>query len=678
MRLLPATQWAGDGVLSTDRWTTEKPSHPSSKESTDQESILDDDRDVHEEASHEAIRESGASTFEAGKSFWTNLLVNRDDHSSDDTDADEYEYGMEEDESRFGITTSINQDIKIGRSNDFDTIQRTRVPSLAVRGEKSSPETRTTVIQKWETVIRSNGLENLRNETEFNDKHMLGSRAHVRISLDDVKSRSITTNLTNVRRSISDVTNKFNKPTTINITSKIGENNSIFSPYVNNRNVKESHPVKKSLLPDLTLPDNRKLEKSSRNITSNRNGICTSNKPFVLYSCQGIKKIGPNQEDRKRFRRVYNTWHQAGLMKDKAYINKNVGKEINSSLLTKNSTPSSIREFDNYQQSCSKKELCNVNLNTQSRDEGELTRNDNVVSVSNMDSDKNGPKRLVNIYSKGKTFQSNIDITQDITKETEKEANNLKYILSEDSTVAMNRGRDEDKLCRIKSIQPVRAPVILKKRNLGDLLVGEAQQNKNNGGEDQLIIQNIETVPGDQGLTTQCAQCECSWSAFSGNDDLLSFFLPQMGMACTCDLQNVGLINPHDPTAIENILRPWQVEFLQSFGIHNGEQLVKARHRSGGIMARALRQWRKKHGMIPFKTRSCATALQIWSKICKAHVRAIRKQELDGNKSFERESGTLFLSEMSQFLHDLPMAPSKRRHGLLALSNIEPESQVEV
>jgi len=107
-------------------------------------------------------------------------------------------------------------------------------------------------------------------------------------------------------------------------------------------------------------------------------------------------------------------------------------------------------------------------------------------------------------------------------------------------------------------------------------------------------------------------------------------------------------------------------------------QSSEERHRSGGIMARALRQWRKKHGMIPFKTRSCATALQIWSKICKAHVRAIRKQELDGNKSFERESGTLFLSEMSQFLHDLPMAPSKRRHGLLALSNIEPESQVEV
>ncbi|OEU22552.1 hypothetical protein FRACYDRAFT_267311 [Fragilariopsis cylindrus CCMP1102] len=89
-------------------------------------------------------------------------------------------------------------------------------------------------------------------------------------------------------------------------------------------------------------------------------------------------------------------------------------------------------------------------------------------------------------------------------------------------------------------------------------------------------------------------------------------------------------------------------------------------------MARALRQWRKKHGMVPFKTRSCATALQIWSKISKAYVRSIRKQELAANRSFERESGTLLVSEMSQFLCELPAAPSNRRQ------QFEPESQVEV
>jgi len=674
MKLLPATPLAGDNILSA----IEKPSNPSPKEFTALESILDDDRDEREEAFHEASCESRASTFEAGKSFWMNLLETRDGRSSDDAATEDGEYRMQEDEPRSGITTSINQDIQIVQWNDLETIQRTRMPSLDVRGGESSLETRTAVVQKWETIVRSNGLENLRNETEFNDKHMLGSHEHVRRSIDDVISRSITSNLTNVLRSVSDVTNKFNKQTTTDIRSKIGENNSNFVLHVNNRNIKESHPVKKSLLPDLTLPDNRKLEQSSRNITSNRDGICTSNKPFALYSCQGIKKIGPNQDDRKRFRRVYDTWYQAGLMKDRAYINKNVGKETTSSLLTNIVTPSSIREFDNHQRSCSKKELSNANLNTTSSDECAMTRSDNVDSISNMVLDKNGLKRLVNIFSKGKSFQSNIDITQDITKETEKEGKTPKYILSEDSTVTKNQGRDEDKLCRRNDIEPVRALITLKKRNICDLLIGEAQQTNKNGGEDQLIIQNRDTVLGCQGLSTQFAQCKCSWSAFSGNDDLLSFFLPQMGMACACDRPNVNLINLDDPTAIENILRPWQVEFLQSFGIYKGEQLVKARHRSGGIMARALRQWRKKHFMVPFKTRSCATALQIWSKISKAYVRAVRKQELDGNKNFERESGTLLLNEMSQFLDELPMAPSKRRDRVTALSNIETESQVEI
>jgi hypothetical protein len=212
-----------------------------------------------------------------------------------------------------------------------------------------------------------------------------------------------------------------------------------------------------------------------------------------------------------------------------------------------------------------------------------------------------------------------------------------------------------------------------------DLIVGEAQECV--GGQ-LVVVRKLDSLAenrhGDE-LGECNVECECSQSVFSGNDDFISFFLPQMGMACSCGRQRRGLIKPKDPTAIENVLRPWQCDFLQSFGIHRGEQLVKARHRSGDILAQALRQWRKKYDMVPFKTSSCGMAIHIWAKTCKTYVRSIRKQMQDGNEILERQPGAL-VDELSHFLRGLPEAPPKRVRGAagrVAL-NIEPESQVEV
>jgi hypothetical protein len=678
MRLLPATQWEKPNALKR---------------------ILDDDRYINEESSPGNVNESGASKsslgntsesgaspFEARKSFRMNLLEHRDERSSDDDDDDEY--GRQEIESKSEIVTPLNQDIENIRLDSPGVIE-------------CSLETDKTVLQKWETIIRS-------NRTDTNSENFaLSSRTQTRRSLGGLKNCSNTLEPTNVRRSFDDVTNNFSEPTG-----------------------KGSHSVKKSLL---TPPDHIKLEQSSKNITSNRDDRCTSISPFGLRSCQGIKRIGPNQEDRNKFRRVYDTWRQADLMNREIKCNNNyntVGKSSNVPLPTIISASSPIKEFGNDQQSFSEEEssssmeiltmnneefgndeqICteeessskdNLNMSTnRNRSNGQdltssggrkLPGNDNVDSVPIKDSDRNGSNRPIGawdhqreddtypslrISSKGKMMKSSNNVLQDIIIDFEestkgiisgnviplKEGSSPQYILS-----------NKD-VCRNDIREPVRALIILKQRNTCDVLVGEAQQN-NIGGEDQLIFQNIVVEPENQDLTTQQrAECECTWSAFSGNDDLISFFLPQMGMACACGRQSGGLVNPNNPTAIENILRPWQVEFLKSFDIHRGEQLVKARHWSGGIMARALRQWRKKHDMVPFKTRSCATALQIWSKISKAYVRSIRKQILAGNKSFERESGTLLVGEMSQFLCELPAAPSKRRQ----LPDIEPDSQVEV
>jgi hypothetical protein len=154
------------------------------------------------------------------------------------------------------------------------------------------------------------------------------------------------------------------------------------------------------------------------------------------------------------------------------------------------------------------------------------------------------------------------------------------------------------------------ALVILQKDDTYEFLVGEGQKNM----FEELVITNSEMIAGDHFAIDEIVLCKCSRSIFSGQDDLISFFLPRIGLTCTCGLSKGAnvLINPEDPTAIENVLRPWQVQFLKSFGIQHCEQLVKARHRSGDMLSRALRLWRKKEGMALFKTASCGIALQIW------------------------------------------------------------------
>jgi hypothetical protein len=216
-------------------------------------------------------------------------------------------------------------------------------------------------------------------------------------------------------------------------------------------------------------------------------------------------------------------------------------------------------------------------------------------------------------------------------------------------------------------LESCRALVVLESKETYEVMVGENR----NGGEQRLVLRSVE----QRTELTEYSQCQCSQSVFSGDDDLISFFLPQMGMACKCGRSQRGLVNPSEPTAIENVLRPWQVEFLNSFGITRGEQLVKARHRSADVMAQALRQWRKQKNMTHFRTQSCGMAIHIWAKTCKTYVRSIRKQLETGSALVERQP-VMVLRELSQFLADLPVAPPKRRAAYRL--EFEPESQMEV
>jgi hypothetical protein len=148
------------------------------------------------------------------------------------------------------------------------------------------------------------------------------------------------------------------------------------------------------------------------------------------------------------------------------------------------------------------------------------------------------------------------------------------------------------------------------------------------------------------------ATCNCSKSVFSGNDELIEFFLPRLGMACTCSKGLQSLNYPSEPESLANILRPWQVAYLGDFGIHRGDQLVKAHHRSADALASAMRQYRRDHGLTPFRTKSCGMALSIWAKTAKTYIRSVRKQTTAHGEVAWNLPNTLYI--LSSFLEKNP------------------------
>ena len=178
-------------------------------------------------------------------------------------------------------------------------------------------------------------------------------------------------------------------------------------------------------------------------------------------------------------------------------------------------------------------------------------------------------------------------------------------------------------------------------------------------------------------------ECACSSSAFSGNDVLEEFFLPQLGMACTCGSTDASpRLRGSDATSLEHILRPWQVAFCKSFGIHKGDQLVKAHHRSASILAKAMRKWRKVHGMAKVRTVSCGVALDIWARSCKYFVRSVRMQRSQGIRMIKPPSTLDLLSELAH-KKEMRVSVPASEHGFMtswerASLGGDAESEVEI
>jgi len=174
--------------------------------------------------------------------------------------------------------------------------------------------------------------------------------------------------------------------------------------------------------------------------------------------------------------------------------------------------------------------------------------------------------------------------------------------------------------------------------------------------------------------------CVCASSVFSSrSDELMEFFLPKLGMACSCGKDPKIPLNPEitDLTAIEFILRPWQCQFLKSFGINRGDQLVKANHRSAPSIAKAMKKWRRDNKMARARTVSCGLALHIWSKVSKIYVRSIRRQIAIGAEIVKPPSGAAMLSHiLSQDERRISVPLSGRKPSTEKTS--EDESRVEI
>ena len=126
--------------------------------------------------------------------------------------------------------------------------------------------------------------------------------------------------------------------------------------------------------------------------------------------------------------------------------------------------------------------------------------------------------------------------------------------------------------------------------------------------------------------------CTCTSPVFGENAKEMEFYLPKISdSACTCgkgvpeDLSIKG----GDYFALENILRPWQVEFLATVGIKSAKELISVSEARKGSIYSAMKRYRKRIAADagkPVKTQHCAVALHIWIKTCKTAL----KNEFEG------------------------------------------------
>jgi hypothetical protein len=116
-------------------------------------------------------------------------------------------------------------------------------------------------------------------------------------------------------------------------------------------------------------------------------------------------------------------------------------------------------------------------------------------------------------------------------------------------------------------------------------------------------------------------ECSCKESIFGGNKEYTDFFLPKLGLACTCGKGDKKEKTYEDPTALKSFLRSWQVSYLKSVGVLSAYDLITQHGKRKKEIARAMKHWRYSKRMKPARTKACLIALEIWTKTAKTRVK---------------------------------------------------------
>jgi hypothetical protein len=144
--------------------------------------------------------------------------------------------------------------------------------------------------------------------------------------------------------------------------------------------------------------------------------------------------------------------------------------------------------------------------------------------------------------------------------------------------------------------------------------------------ENQFYISNMTNMES----TTSMNGCPCEESVFSKQPEVIDFYLPKLGLFCSCGRKDTVPLIGSDPCHIENILRNWQVQFCTSNNIQTALDMIHAYNQNSDRLAAQLRAWRKANGMLSVKTKSCAIALRIWARTCKMVIKSMQNQKDNG------------------------------------------------
>ena len=172
-------------------------------------------------------------------------------------------------------------------------------------------------------------------------------------------------------------------------------------------------------------------------------------------------------------------------------------------------------------------------------------------------------------------------------------------------------------------------------------------KSKDEAGKKIVSLSAHDTIIDDYTNNEQQAmnffECSCSVSPFSGNDIQSKFYLPRLGLACKCagvTYEDDRVNFSRNPTALSNILRQWQCEFLSTVDIDTADSLLRAHKHDANDLARKMKKWRVKQGCTAFtRSKECYIALKIWSRTCKVVLRSIKEQKEQAKQRAESVGG---------------------------------------